>query len=324
MATDLLSDIVNNPLFSWLIISVIFWAIIIGLVYLLRNNRDAINVFFPFLAMMRTKKLNKFIARVGRTYPKFWRIFWTIGIFISFGIMIFAYYFFFTNVISLIFDPKIENVITPLIPGVTVPLPLFAEFLLPILFVMTTHEFAHGIASSTDDVEVKSTGVMGAGIFFLIGFGAFVEVDERELNSSKHTKNTRLRIAAAGTYINGVTALIVLFVIIFYPTLISPFYGKQVVQIDSVISQNEGGYNYNVLEAEDVIESLKKKGDTNFIDLDYDQGITLSGLLYNQTSLIICSVGDNLTLNIYLPSQDKNVNKEIILCPRYTLGIIYE
>ena len=103
-------------------------------------------------------------------------------------------------------NPKIENAVTPLIPGVTVSLPLFMYLILPILFVMTTHEFAHGIASSTDGVEVKSTGVLGVGLFYLIGMGAFVEVNERELNSTKFHRNTRLRIAAAGTFVNAITA----------------------------------------------------------------------------------------------------------------------
>jgi membrane-associated protease RseP (regulator of RpoE activity) len=324
MASDPFSDFLNSPWFSWLLISIIFWVIIVGLVYLLRNKKEAIYVFFPLIALMKTKKLNNFITKVGKKKPKFWRGFWTIGIFISFGLMIYAYYYFFTNFISLIFNPRPENIISPLIPGVTVSLPYFAYLILPILFVMTTHEFAHGISSSTDDVEVKSTGIMGAGIFFLIGFGAFVEVDERELYSGKHNKNTRLRIAAAGTYVNGITALVAFFIIILFPILISPFYGNQVVQVETVLKEEEGGFNYGILEKGDVIEALKKKGTADFIFLDNVNDITLYNLIYNQTNKITCSVGDNLTLKIYIPSKDEPTQKDVILGPRYLRDVLFE
>ena len=125
MAADLLSDLINSPWFSWVLISVIFWLLIVALVFLLRKRKEAVYVFFPLIALMRTKRLNKFITKIGRKSPRFWRGFWTVGIFISFAIMIIGFYFFFYNVISLIFAPRPENVITPLIPGLTIPWPSF-------------------------------------------------------------------------------------------------------------------------------------------------------------------------------------------------------
>jgi hypothetical protein len=103
---DIIVDFLLNP---WFIISLAFWIIVIVFVFLLRNKREAYNLFFPLLALFKTKKLNNFIINISRRKPKLWRIFWNIGIFVSFGFTIFGFYFFFTNIINLLFQPSIEN-----------------------------------------------------------------------------------------------------------------------------------------------------------------------------------------------------------------------
>jgi len=318
---NVFTDFFLNP---WFILSLIFWVIVIVLVYLLRNKEGAAYLFFPLLAMFKTKKLNNFIKRVSRKAPKFWRIFWTVGIFVSFGFTIYALYFFFTNFVNLIIDPRIEQVILPLIPGVTIDLPLYAYLILPLLFILTTHEFAHGISASVDGIEVKSTGVLGAGLFYIIGFGAFVEVDERELNSSKIHRNTRFRIAAAGTYINGITAGIALLLILSFPFLISPYY-RQVTQVNTVLTEENGGFNSGNLSSGDVILALKQQGDLDddYVYINEYKKRTLTNIMRNETTLQV-SIGDNLTLKIYNPSLDTYTEKNITLGPRYYLGILYE
>ncbi len=314
-------DFLLNP---WFLLSLIFWVIVLFLTYLLRNKKGAAYVFFPLLAMFKTRKLNNLIKRISRKAPKFWKVFWTIGIFISFGFMIFAFYFFFTNFINLIINPKIEQAIVPLIPGVTIDLPLFFYLILPLLFILTTHEFAHGISAGADGIDVKSTGVLGAGLFFLIGFGAFVEIDERVLNSNKTHRNTRLRMLAAGPYINSITAGIALLILLGFPLLISPFY-RQVTQVNTVLTKEEGGFNYNNLSRNDVILAFKKKGDSddNYVSIDDYKKRTLTNILNNKT-VLQCSVGDNLTLKIYNPSSDTFIEKNITLGPRNDLGIGYK
>jgi len=319
---DFILDFILNP---WFLLSLTFWLIILILIYVLRKRKEAITVFFPFIALLKTKKLNNFIVKISRKAPKLWRIFWTIGIFVSFAFTIIAIFFFFVNLVSLILNPRIENAVTPLVPGVTVGLPLFAYLIIPLLFVMTTHEFAHGIAAEVDGVNVKSTGVLGAGMFYLIGLGAFVEVDERELNSSKFNKNTRLRIASAGTYVNAITAGIAFLFLINFSFLISPFYGEQVIQVDTVLTEEEGGFAYGDLSEGDVIVALKKKGKRDFVYIDGNEyKSSLSHYLNNESRKIKISPGDELTLKIYRPRIDKYVEKDIKVGPRYKLGILYE
>ena len=316
-----ISEFILNP---WFIISLIFWVIVFALVLLLRNKKGAYTLFFPLLALFKTKKLNNIIVRIAKKNPKFWRVFWNIGIFVSFGFTIYGFFFFFSNIINLIYAPSIENAIVPLIPGVTVDLPVFLYLLLPLLLILTTHEFAHGISAAIDGVEIKSTGVLGIGIFFLVGFGAFVEVDERALKSTKYHRNTRLRIAAAGTYVNSILAAIALLFLLLFPVMISPLFG-QVSQIYRVLSPEQGGFNSGILVTGDAIVAIKKQGqpDSQYIYLDEYKKIDLGTILDNKTDLK-STVGDNLTLKIYNPNSDSHSEKNITLGPRYNLGIDYE
>jgi membrane-associated protease RseP (regulator of RpoE activity) len=313
---NLITDFLLNP---WFVISISFWIIVIILVFTLKNRKDAYSLFFPLLILFKTKKLNNFIRKISKKSPRFWRIFWNIGIFVSFGFTIFGFYFFFINIVELIFQPGPQNAITPLIPGVTIPLPDFLYLILPLLFIMTTHEFAHGISANLDGVEVKSTGVMGVGLFYLVGIGAFVEVDERELRSSKFHRNTRLRIAAAGTFVNAITAGIALLLIISFPLLVSTSY-TQVTQIYGVLPAQDGGFNYEILEAGDVILAMKNSEDpdTDFLFLDLNQGISFTSVLSN-TTRVKFSVGDNLTFGTYNPVTDLYSKKNITLGPRYDI-----
>lgn len=318
---DVILGFILNP---WFLFSLLFWVFVLILIFLLRNRKEAYYLWFPLLAMFKTRKLNKFLTKVGKKAPKFWKIFWTIGIFVSFSFTIYALYFLFSNFISLIIRPSPEQAIVPLIPGVTVSLPTLSYLILPLLFILTTHEFAHGIAASADGVDIKSTGILGAGLFFVIGFGAFVEVDERELNSTKYHRNTRLRIAAAGTYVNGMTAGVAFLLLISFPLLISPFY-VNVTQVHSVVPETDGGFNEGNLAPGDLILAIKKQGtgDEEYVSLDNYAGRTLSTILTNGTSLQ-CAIGDNLTFRIYNPATDSYSEKNVTLAPRYYLGILYE
>ena len=326
---DLITSILSIFANPWTIISLVFWGIVLLAAYVLRKRKDAAYIFFPLLAMFKTKRLNNFIRNISRKAPRFWRAFWTIGIFVSFCFTIIAFWYFFSNLISLIIAPQIQNAIVPIIPGVTISLPVFAYLLLPLLFIMTTHEFAHGISASIDDVEVVSTGVLGVGVFFLIGFGAFVEVDERKLRSSRYKRNTRLRISAAGTYVNAITAGIAFIILLAFPYINAPYY-RYSVQIAQMQTQAQGGFNYGNLTAGDVLVGIKEgSGDYIYLDygayvyINYNSGITLNDVLTNKSG-ISCAIGDVLTIYTYNPNSDIEQEKNVTLGPKYNIGIEFE
>ena len=311
---DILEAFILSP---WFIASLLFWILVCVLVLLLRNKKKSYYLFFPIMALFKTKKLNKYIHKIGKRAPKFWRMFWTIGVFLSFGFMIFSFWILFSNLITHIF-----NYVQPSIGGgITSELNMeFAYWILPIIFLYTTHELSHGIAASTDNVEVKSTGIVGLGFLFLIGFGAFVEVDEKELYSSKFSRNTRLRISAAGAHINIITAGIIFLFLIISPYLISPCY-TQTSRITKVLTPEEGGFNYGNITLNDNIYGIRKNDSPNFINIDKYKGITLDSILSNKTTGINCSVGDTLTLKVYNTDTNTHSEKNVTLGPKYDIGV---
>lgn len=317
MSPDLLEIILGFVLNPFFLMSLFFWLTILVLVRIFRNKRGAINVLFPFLALAGTKKLNKILKRISQWHPKFWRIIWTIGVFVSFSFVIIGMWFIFNTLINLIFQPSIEYAVLPIIPGVTISYDRFLYLMIPILFVVTVHEFSHAIAAGADGLEVKSTGVFGMGFFYIIGFGAYVEVDERALNALPKFKNTRFRVAASGTFCNGIQAAIGFLLILNFTSLIFPFYGPRVFQISEVSPFSDGGYNYNNLNVGDIVTGV------NGTLLDVDNGVDLNSILMNKTK-IKCSVGDTLNFKIY-NSQNLSYHYKTVILGDYTyIGINYD
>jgi Zn-dependent protease len=301
---------------DFFIFSGLFWIISYILVKTLDKNREHILLFFPFYVIFRTKRLNEWLRKLGQKYRKFWRIWFTIGVFVSIGFMIYGLYFFIHNVIELWIAPKPENAIQPMIPGVTVNFNIFSYLILPLLFIITFHEFSHAMASEADGLKVKSTGLIGAGLFYIILPGAFVEPDEFQLRSPKLKSWTKLRIFGAGTFTNAIQAGIALLLVLNFPAIISPFYGPNIFQVDYIVPNSEGGYNEgNILIGDKVLE-------INGTKIDQSAGISLTAILNNETS-IQCSVGNILNLSV-LDSQNQPQNRILTLGKHLFVGFNYK
>ncbi len=281
---NVLLGIIQEPIF---IISCIFWIITFILIRILGKRKENITLFFPFLVLFKSKIFNRFFQKISRKGKRLWKIWWNIGIIVSFLLMIYAIYFFISNFFALIFNPQPENAIIPLIPGVTIGLPIFSYFILPILFTISIHEFSHAIAAEVDGVNVKSSGIFGAGIFFIVGFGAFVEVDEFQLNSKNFSSKTRLRVASAGIWSNIILTAIFFLLILGFPTIMKVGYYSEGFQIQNVLSYNEGGFNENNLENGDIVYKI------NDTIVDINNHASLNDILMNKTDLK-CSIGDHL------------------------------
>lgn len=310
---DSIINLISSPFF---IISALFWIIAYALMSALDKKREHILLFFPFYAIFRTKKLNEWLRKIGQKYQKFWRIWFTIGVFVSLGFMIYGIYFFINNLIELWVAPKPENSITPMIPGVTVNLNVFSYLILPLLFIITFHEFSHAMASESDGLKIKSTGLLGAGLFYIILPGAFVEPDEFQLKAPKTKSWTKLRVFGAGTFTNAIQAGIALLLVLNFSTLISPFYGPNVFQVNYIVPNSQGGYNEgNLLIGDKVIE-------INGTKIDQSAGIGLTEILHNKTS-IQCSVGDALNFTV-LDSNNQHQTRILTLGKHLFIGFDYK
>lgn len=198
--------------FIWLVIYFIAQAI--GVEKLSERGIDA---GFPFFIMWRTERLNAFLTRMGKKFP---RIFFNIGIVVGFGGMIFSFWMFGDNLIKFFVKPADAGGVVPIIPGVTITgLPL-VYMLIGLAVTLLTHEFAHGLAASKDDIAIKSSGLLA----FLVLFGGFVEPDEDQFENNA-TPQSRMRMLAAGSFSNFAWGFVFLIILAnFYPLMSIGYY----------------------------------------------------------------------------------------------------
>ncbi|KXH72373.1 MAG: hypothetical protein AM326_11175 [Candidatus Thorarchaeota archaeon SMTZ-45] len=198
--------------FIWL--AIYFIAQYIGVEKLSEKGIDA---GFPFFIMWRTERLNAFLTRMGKKFP---RIFFNIGIVVGFGGMIFSFWLFGDNLIKFFVQPAAAGGVVPIIPGVTITgLPL-VYMLIGLAVTLLTHEFAHGLAASKDDIKIKSSGLLA----FLVLFGGFVEPDEEQFENNA-TPQSRMRMLAAGSFSNFAWGFVFLIILAnFYPLMSIGYY----------------------------------------------------------------------------------------------------
>ncbi|WP_087035269.1 site-2 protease family protein [Thermococcus litoralis] len=152
-----------------------------------------------FVAIWRTKRFVNFIDKVGTKYRKFWKGYSTVGIIIGFIGMAYVFYTLFNLAMQNIRTKAATPGVQLVIPGITIPL---WYGLIGLIVVMFVHELSHGFVARAESLPLKSVGLV---LFFVIP-GAFVEPDEEEL--TKAPLLSRLRVYAAGSMANVVTALL--------------------------------------------------------------------------------------------------------------------
>jgi hypothetical protein len=112
----------------------------------------------PFLILVKTQRLNTLLTRLGKRIP---RVFFNIGVIVAFIGMGFGFLMFGDNLLKFFTTPNAEGAggVVPIIPGVTITgLPL-VYMMIGLALALVTHEFAHGLASSKDNIPIKSSGL---------------------------------------------------------------------------------------------------------------------------------------------------------------------
>ncbi|MFX0054048.1 MAG: site-2 protease family protein [Candidatus Hermodarchaeota archaeon] len=192
----------------FLAIAAVIWILVFILAQYIgfeKLNQRGIEASTPFFLLIKTERLNAFLTKWGKKFP---RVFWNAGIVVGFGGMIVGFYIFADNFIKFFIQPAQAGGVVPIIPGVTITgLPLI-YMLIGLAVTLITHEFAHGLASSREDIPIKSSGLL----FFYVIFGGFVEPDE-ETFEQKAGPKSRMRMLAAGSFANLITGLIVFILI---------------------------------------------------------------------------------------------------------------
>lgn len=192
-----------EPELAFLLGVAVFWLILYALNRVIHFDKHGLEVK-PFYFMYRSKALNKTLDNWAKRRRQLWRALSNIGIALAVGIMVFSIYFFLSNLLRFLFPIGVASPVFPVIPGLTLRLYWLPYFVAAAVVVVITHELAHGIIARLEDIPVLSTGILAAVVFF----GAFVEPDEKEFE--KASLKARMRMLAAGSSTNMITALLVL------------------------------------------------------------------------------------------------------------------
>jgi membrane-associated protease RseP (regulator of RpoE activity) len=181
-------------------ISVLLFFFVLGLLI----YKDRKNVEFKYILFLRrTKKFKKFIDKIAKKSPLFWKILGTIAIVVCFYYMIQGVY------IILLYQPSLQIVVpTPTSKGAVGPGYILIPFWFWIVVVgsiLVPHELLHGIIARAEKVRLKSVGLLLLAIFP----GAFVEPDEKQIK--KASLLTKLRIFSAGSFANFIVSFAIFY-----------------------------------------------------------------------------------------------------------------
>lgn len=276
----------------------IFWLVIYFIAQYIgveKLQEKGVEAGTPLFFMWKTERLNAFLTRMGKKFPI---IFFNIGIVAGFGGMIFAFYMFGENLIKFFIQPADAGGVVPIIPGVTITgLPL-VYMLIGLAVAILTHEFAHGLASSRDNITIKSSGLLA----FFVLFGAFVEPDE-EAFEKEASPRARMRMLAAGSYANLAWSFVFLAILVNFGTIASIAYNPPSGAYIYQLSPRSPGAE--ALSVGDVIVGLN--------DTEIDSWAAVSVFMVNATAgsqLTIHTLDGDVT--IILAASDTNETKGYI------------
>lgn len=279
---------------------VIFFVSVYILAILFRNKLK-VDVYGPIL-MRRTQKMKGWIDSIAKASPRFWRWTMNLGIpasVICMGIMVYLL------ILSLQYMLQAPQAAL-LLPGVDIPgspiyIPIFSG-IVALALLMVVHEFGHGILARAQGVGVKSIGV----ILLTILPGAFVELDEEDVEKAK--RSVKLRIYAAGSMFNlGLAAIawVVLLILTmsFIPfafqadglkiTSVTPGGPSEGILQEGMVIHNINGYSVSNRTAANKFLNSTKPGDQ--ISLVTDQGtytVTSTGNPNNASTTYLGIRGD--------------------------------
>lgn len=280
-----------TPEFTFLIGLVIFWAVIYLLAYVLHLDKRGLDVK-PAYFMYKSKRLNSSIDRLVKKQPFMWTTLSNIGLAFGLGLMALSIYFLVSNLLRFTQIGEVLYV-APVVPGLTLSFYWLPFFMFAAVVVILPHELAHGIVARLADIPVLSTGVLA----FVVFFGAFVEPDEKEFE--KASLLNRLRMLAAGSSTNLVTALLVTLLMtgLFVPS-------SSGVLIQDV-APNGPAYNAG-LQQWDVIQAINGRPLNDSADYyDYMSNVTPDTLVV--VTVMHANRVENMPINTTVSSRNSSI-----------------
>ncbi|MFW9922309.1 MAG: site-2 protease family protein [Candidatus Thorarchaeota archaeon] len=212
-----------QPIYIFLIVFAVLWFLVYVLGRLLKLDEKLGWSFGPLFLLIRTKRFNEILKKIAKKYARFWRLIGNISIFVGFILMFISIGLLMYTLVDFFRPAPVISGSGPaiglIIPGVTVSFKTLLYLIIPLILTLVPHEFAHGVVSHADGVELKSTGLA----FLAFFFGAFVEPDDEELFKSSYV--TKMRTFASGIFPNVLLGIIALPIFLNSYAIVTPLYG---------------------------------------------------------------------------------------------------
>lgn len=165
---------------------------------------------YPLGFIVRSERALVILDRFSSRAPRLLKIMSDVGIVLGFVMMGAAIYLLSRNLATYLFAPSQvgpQNIVVPLVIGVTIRLEHLPYLLLALGIILVTHEGMHGLIARAEGLRLKSTGLF----LFYVFPGGFVEPDDEEFKNAP--VRVRARVAAGGSLANLIVGLIALLLI---------------------------------------------------------------------------------------------------------------
>lgn len=184
------------------------------------TEQPIVKFSFPIL-MVRTQIFNRVFNWLG-SFRTSSLISWVALIIVPIVACI-GLYLVSNSLFTLLWSPAVRDIQREvglgaylLLPGINPFLPIFYGWI-AIICAIVVHEGAHGIIARNRGLKVKSSGLL---FFLIFPIGAFVDVDEKQLDQAKAKDS--LRILAAGVGGNIAVALVCLVCVVVIVSGLTP------------------------------------------------------------------------------------------------------
>eukprot|EP00211_Chloroparvula_japonica_P016671 CAMPEP_0119129028 /NCGR_PEP_ID=MMETSP1310-20130426/6950_1 /TAXON_ID=464262 /ORGANISM="Genus nov. species nov., Strain RCC2339" /LENGTH=275 /DNA_ID=CAMNT_0007119425 /DNA_START=15 /DNA_END=838 /DNA_ORIENTATION=+ len=171
----------------------------------------------PGLVQYYTVRFNEWLHDLARLYRSVWQTFFHVGAYAGVVLMVAALSLLVYNLGILLFAerPADAQAITPLVPGLNIPLAHVLHIFVVLLINGIWHEGGHAMAA-----EVFGIPIRGFGVFFMILYpGAFVDLPETLRNLPNREQ---LSVYAAGAWHNILMGFLAAGVLFALPWLLNP------------------------------------------------------------------------------------------------------
>jgi len=284
-----------SPELAFLLGVGVFWLVLYALSRVARLDKYGLEVK-PFYFMYKSKALNKTLDSWAKKRRKLWLVLSNMSIAFGVGLLVFSVYFLVNNLLKFIIYPiGAAAPVFPVLPVITIRLYWLPYFFAAVVVVILTHELAHGVIARLEEIPVLSTGVLAAAVFF----GAFVEPDEKEFE--KAPVLSRLRMLAAGSSTNLITAL---FVFLLLSGMFAPPAGVLIHEVVPGGPMDRKGFqNWDVI--------LAINGQTMVNQTDFYR--FMRGVKPNETlTLTVLHGNQKITRNVTTAAAEENKSRAII------------